>query len=92
MTSIDSKHVANHIEGQIVSLARIIQVEKGCSVEDSIEYVRRFLLSKHREVMTDDQIKRIEDVRIGLESKLKAGTLSVNERETYKILREIGLI
>jgi hypothetical protein len=69
----------------------MIQVESSCSVDDSIEVVRKFLVKSQNELMSDKLSKRINKHMKAIEQSIKKGNATESERETFTMLKEIGI-
>jgi len=90
--SITSKHISTSIEASIVTLAKAIQVENSCDINDAINTVRSFMINKHNELLHEDDRKNIDNIVHELETKIKTGSASELDRKVLGIFKLLELI
>ena len=89
--NISSKYILDHISASIVNVAKTIQIEKGCSVDESIEVARKFLVKSQNELMNKDLSGRVSNLKTLIEDAIKKGTATTIDRNVYNLLKDIGV-
>jgi len=90
--NISSKYILDHISASIVNAAKVIQIEKGCTVDESIEIIRKFLVKSQNELMNKNISDRLHILSDRIELSIKNNSAGLNDREIYRILKDIGVL
>ncbi len=88
--SINSGHVANAIDGQLIQLVKVIQVENSCKFEDALETGREFVCKKHVEFMDEKSKKNIHEIAQSIKTKIQADPTDETARQAYNVLKYMG--
>jgi len=90
--AITSGHVTKSIEASVVNLAKIVQIENRCNIEDAIETTRDFLIRKHNELIDKNNkeaiTKLVESIKVAIKNK-KA---TENDKLTYRLMEYLRLL
>lgn len=89
--SINSTHVTNSIEAQLIHLYKVIKVEHACDHDSAREHVRRFLAKQHKECMSKEAKEMIINIKITVTNKIKCKTATEEDRIVYKLLSYLEL-
>ena len=88
--NINSGHVANAIDGQLVQLVKVIQVENSCEFDDALETAREFICKKHVELMDDKSKTNISEICKSIKDKVRANPSDETARQAYNALKYMG--
>jgi len=89
--TINSKHVTDSIESQIIQLYKVVKLEHSYKHDDAREHIRRYLADKHKECMSDEAKKMINDMKTRVMDKIKKKHATEDDRVIYKLLTYLGL-
>jgi len=90
-TSINSGHVANALDGQIVQLVKVLQVENSCDFDDALTTGREYLNKKVVELMSDDDKKNLSEMAVVFRKKYKANPNDEQAKASYIMCKYFGL-
>jgi len=90
-TSINSGHVANALDGQIVQLVKVLQVENSCEFDDALTTGREYLNKKVVELMTDADKKNITEIAELFRKKYKENPNDEKAKASYILCKYFGL-
>jgi len=89
--TINSGLVTNGVDGQLIQLVKILQIENQCSFEDALETGRQFVCKKQIEFMTDSDIKNVKNIVAITKQKLKDSPNNEYLNSIYKLLKYMKL-
>ncbi len=89
--TINSKHVTDSIESQIIQLYNVVKIEHSCDHDAAREHIRRYLSKKHNECMSPDATKMVADLKTKVMTKIKKKHATEDDRLIYKLLTYLGL-
>jgi len=89
--SINSGHVANAIDGQLIQLVKVLQVEHSCEFDDALTTGREYLNKKVVELMTDDDNKNISEIAEVYRKKYKENPNNELAKAGYILCKYFGL-
>ena len=89
--SINSGHISDAIDSQIVLLVKTIQIENNSKFDDALETARDFINKKIIELMIDSDKKNIKDISINIRKKLKETPNNKELESMYKLCKYFGL-
>jgi len=89
--SINSGHVANSLDGQIIQLVKVLQIEHSCEFEDALNTGREYLNKKVVELMTDDDKKNISEMATVFKQKYKENPDDDKAKASYILCKYFGL-
>jgi len=89
--TINSKHVAESIDSQIILLVKTLQIEQAASLEDALETTRVYVNKKSQELMNEDDKNNIIEIAANIKAKFKKSPNDISIREIYRILNYFGI-
>ena len=89
--TLNSKHVAESLESQIILLVKTIQVESNTSFEDALETGRDYLCKKHTELMDEENKQNIIKVANNIKEKYIKNPEDDSLKEMYLLCKYFGL-
>ena len=91
MGKINSKIITDSIKAQIIHLANVLQIERECTTDESIEYVREFLIAQHNALMSEEWKRKVGSLRNVITDEIAFGKASDETKTVYKLLKYLGL-
>lgn len=89
--TINSGHVADAIDSQLIMLVKTLQVENRASFEDALETGRNFLIKKHVELMNDADKNNIKSIAESIKQRFKDNPNDQASKDAYNICKYFGL-
>jgi len=89
--NISSKYLYDHLKSTIIQLAKIIQIEKQCTIEESIEHVRKFLIITQNELIDKEILDNIKAKLNIIKISIKNRKATETDRWIYNTLKKIGI-
>jgi len=88
---INSGHVVNGIDGQLIQLVKVLQIENSCSFEDALETGRLFVCEKQIEFMTESDRDNVNNIIAKTKDILKSKPNDEYTKSIYKLLKYLKL-
>ena len=89
--TINSGHVSQALDSQIILLVKTLQVEQKCSFEDALETVRDFLNKKVIELMVDKDKTIIKNLALETKTRFKNNPNNADAKKYYSLCNYYGL-
>jgi len=89
--TINSMHVAQAVDSQIIMLIKTIQVENKSTIEDAFETGRDYLNKKVIELMHMDDKKNILEISNNIKNKFKDNPKNKEFEKMYQLCNYFGL-
>jgi len=90
--SINSGHVIQYLEGALIQLCNVLQVEHRCSFEDAVNTCRAFLIKKHNELLEDADKEKLKLLAHNLTHKITINKATQEEKDALSVLKLIGVL
>ena len=89
--TINSGHVSNALDSQIILLVKTLQIEQKCSFEDALETARDFLNKKIIELMVDKDKALVKTIALDTKKKYKENPNNADAKKFYSLCNYYGL-
>tara|TARA_Y100000310_G_C20628680_1_gene787385 strand:- start:489 stop:773 length:285 start_codon:yes stop_codon:yes gene_type:complete len=89
--TINSKHVKNHIESNLIQLAKVISIEDHITLPEAESKVTQFIHEKYNERIPDDIREMVTSIKQSLMSSLKNQSITGTERQMVQLLGKLKL-
>jgi len=89
--TINSGHVANAIDSQLIQLVRVLQIENECNFDDALTTGRDFLNKKVIELMHEEDIDKIKEIAIEFRDTFKKDSKNELAKSGYTLCKYFGI-
>ena len=89
--TINSGHVADAVDSQIVMLVKTLQIEHSSTFEEALDTGRDYLNKKVVELMQSSDKENIKKIIIDIKNKFKENPKNKDLESMYKLCKFFGL-